>query len=104
VQWEFQVLRVRAECGELCRVLDAERIADLETHSPLPELVSLCGQTLYRTLYTDGVPAGATRFTDPALISRYEQFAAHLYAYGEDLGVYFRRAIARLPPPDSGLK
>jgi hypothetical protein len=104
VQWEFQVLRVRAECGELCRVLDAERIADLETHGPLPELVSLCGRTLYRTLYTNGVPAGATRFTDPALIGRYEQFAARLYASGEDLGAYFQRAIARLPPPDLGSK
>jgi hypothetical protein len=102
VRWEFQVLRVRAECGEQCRVLDAARIADLEIGGPLPELVSLCGQTLYRTLYSGGRPAGATRFTDPDLISRYEQFAARLYAAGEDLDAYFQRAIAPLPPPDPG--
>jgi hypothetical protein len=99
VQWEFQVLRVRAECGERCRVLDAERVADLEIDGPLPELVSLGGQALYRTLYADGVPAGATRFTDPDLIGQYEQFAARLYASGEDLDDYFQRELAPLPPP-----
>ncbi|MGD0703733.1 MAG: DUF6879 family protein [Trebonia sp.] len=102
VQWEFQVLRVRAECGELCRVLDAGRVARSEIDGPLPELVSLSGQTLYRTHYAGGVPAGATRFTDPDLIGRYERFAARLYARGEDLGGYFQREIAPLPPPGPG--
>jgi hypothetical protein len=101
VQWEFQVLRVRAECGERCRVLDAGRIAESEIGGRLPELVSLSGQTLYVTQYAGGVPAGATRFTDQDLISRYEQFAARLYASGEDLDAYFQREIAPLPPPDS---
>jgi len=99
VQWEFQVLRLRAECGERCRVLDADRVAELEIDGPLPELVSLCGRTLYRTLYAGGVPAGATRFTDPDLIGRYERFAERLYASGEDLATYFQREIAPLPPP-----
>jgi hypothetical protein len=102
VQWEFQVLRVRAECGERCRVLDAEGVAGFEIDGPIPELVSLRGRTLYRTLYAGGVPAGATRFTDSALIGRYEQFAAGLYASGEDLDAYFQREIAPLPPPGSG--
>jgi hypothetical protein len=102
VQWEFQVLRVRAECGELCRVLDAGRVAESEIDGPLPELVSLSGQTLYVTHYAGGVPAGATRFTDQDLIGRYERFAAGLYASGEDLDAYFQRKIAPLPPPDSG--
>jgi hypothetical protein len=101
VQWEFQVLRVRAECGELCRVLDAGQIAEFEIDGPIPELVSLSGQTLYRTHYADGVPAGATRFTDQGLIGRYERFAARLYASGEDLDAYFQREIAPLPPPES---
>jgi hypothetical protein len=83
-------------------VLDAEQIADAEIDGPVPELVSLCGQTLYRTLYADGVPAGAIRFTDPELIGRYERFAARLYAAGEDVGAYFERVIAPLPPPAPG--
>ena len=102
VQWEFEVLRVRAECGELCRVLDADRIAEFEIDGPLPELVSLYGRTLYRTHYAGGVPAGATRFADPDLIARYERFAAVLYASGEDLDAYFEREIAPLPPPGPG--
>lgn len=102
VQWEFQVLRVRAECGERCRVLDAGRVAESEIGGRLPELVSLSGQTLYVTHYAGGVPAGATRFTDQDLIGRYERFAARLYASGEDLDAYFQREIAPLPPPDSG--
>jgi hypothetical protein len=103
VQWEFQVLRVRAECGELGRVLDAGQVADLEAGGPLPELVSLGGQTLYQTLYAGGVPAGAMRYTDPRLIERYQRFAARLYASGEDVTAYFDRAIAPLPPPANAL-
>jgi hypothetical protein len=38
--------------------------------------------------------------TDPDLIGRYEQFAAGLYASGEDLDAYFQREIAPLPPPN----
>ena len=53
VQWEFHVLLARADCGELCRVLHADRITALEANHQLADLVSLCGQTLYRTLYTD---------------------------------------------------
>jgi hypothetical protein len=99
VQWEFQVLRVRAECGEHCPVLTAAQAAEFEVSGPLPELVSLSGRTLYRTLYAQGVPDGAIRFTDPALIARYEQFAARLYALGEDITAYFDREIAPLPVP-----
>jgi len=99
VQWEFQVLRVRAECGELCRVLTAAQVAEFEVARPIPELVSLAGRTLYRTLYDHGTPNGAIRFTDPDLIGRYEQFTASLYASGEGLDAYFRREIAPLSPP-----
>ena len=102
MQWEFQVLRVRAECGELCRVLEAEWVAEFEIDGPLPERVSLCGRTLYRTLYADGVPVGAIRFTDPGLIGRYERFAGALYASGEDLDAYFERELAPLTPPGPG--
>jgi hypothetical protein len=104
LQWEFHVLRVRAECGERCRVLDAARVDGLEAGRVLPDLVSLCGKTLYQVRYTDtGQPAGAIRFTDPGLIARYEEFAAALWESAEDVGAYFRRAIAPLPPPRPAL-
>lgn len=104
LQWELHVLAARAECGEHCRVLRATRVAGLEAGCRLPDLVSLCGKTLYQVLYTDtGLPAGAIRFTDPGLIARYAEFAAALWESAEDVGAYFRRAIAPLPPPRSAL-
>ena len=51
-------------------MLSAGQVAEFEIDGPLPELVSLSGQTLYRTHYAGGVPAGATRFADPDLIGR----------------------------------
>jgi hypothetical protein len=101
MQWELHCLRVRAECGERTRVVLASGIAGLESSvGPLPELVSLCGTTLYVTVYgAAAVPDGGRRFTDPEVIARYEELARGLYASGEDLEAYFAREIAPLPPP-----
>ena len=66
----------------------------------MPELVSLCGKTLYLTEYgAAALPDGAKRFTDPGIVARYEMFARDLFESGEDLEAYFGREIAPLPPP-----
>jgi hypothetical protein len=94
-------LRVRSECGENIRVVPAAQLADLEAAAGLvPELVSLCGMTLYLTGYdAASIPDGAKRFTDPGIVARYETFAKGLYDSGEDLKAYFGREIAPLPAP-----
>jgi hypothetical protein len=100
VQWELHCLRLRAECGEKIRVVSPSAISAPAPAGEPPELVSLCGQVLYRTLYDDREqPDGALRYTDPGLIAGYEDFARGLYEAGEDVESYFRRAIADLPPP-----
>ena len=93
-------MRVRAQCGERIRVVPAERLSALEPLGRLvPELVSLCGATLYATEYDDdGKPAGARRFTDRAVIASYEGLASELFWSGEDLEPYFEREVAPLPP------
>jgi hypothetical protein len=101
LHWEMHCLRIRAECGESIRVVPASRLAAVEAAvGPVPDLVSLCGATLYVTVY-DAVarPDGGRRFTDPGIVTRYEAFARDLSESGEDLETYFDREIAPLPPP-----
>jgi uncharacterized protein DUF6879 len=101
MHWELHCLRIRAQCGERVRVVPAERLSALEPLGQLvPDLVSLCGATLYVTEYDDGgKPAGARRFTDREVIADYEALAGELFWSGEALESYFGRAVAPLPPP-----
>jgi hypothetical protein len=100
LHWEVHCLRVRAQCGERIRVVPAERVSALEPLSqPVPELVSLCGATLYVTEYDGGgKPAGGRRFTDREVIAGYERLASELFWSGEDLESYFEREVAPWPP------
>lgn len=101
LQWEMHCLRIRAECGEHVRVVPARGLSGLEPPGgPVPELVSLCGATLYATEYDNAAkPDGGRRFTDPGVIAGYESFAGALFSSGEDLRVYFAREVAPMPPP-----
>ncbi|MEU6866040.1 DUF6879 family protein [Streptomyces sp. NPDC046876] len=103
VQWELHAFRVQARAGKEIRIVDADRVRALEAAGPLPEVVVLGGQVLYRVLYTEaGVPDGAVRYRDPELIARWEGFIRELYGEGEDVLPYFERRVAPLPPPDVG--
>lgn len=100
LHWELHSLRIRAECGERIRVVDAGNLAGSERSGPLPEVVVLGGSTLYEVLYSEtGTPVGAVRFTDPDLIHRWENYIRDLYRTGEDVRTYFAREVAHLPPP-----
>jgi hypothetical protein len=101
LQWEMHCLRIRAQCGERSRVVPAQRLSGLESPGgPVPELVSLCGTTLYATEYDAAArPDGGRRFTARGVITRYERFASDLFSSGEDLEAYFAREVAPLPPP-----
>lgn len=100
VQWELHWLRLSAECGHRVRVLPASALAAAESAGPLPELTLLAGHTLYRVLYTPaGVPDGALRWTDPAVVLPWAAYLSEAYAAGEDVRPYFERAVAPLPPP-----
>jgi hypothetical protein len=100
LQWELHCLMLRAKYWERIRVLDAKAVRSLEPDRPLPELVSLCGRTLYHTLYTSaGRPDGAIRYTDASVIEKYQAVVRGLYDSGEDLKTYFQREVRPLPPP-----
>lgn len=101
VQWELHALRVQAETGTPVRVVNAELLRGLEPGGRLlPELVTLGGHTLYEVCYTpEGVPDGAVRFTDPAIVAAWESLMKDLYGAGEELIAYIERHVARLPPP-----
>ncbi|WP_159054823.1 DUF6879 family protein [Streptomyces dysideae] len=103
LQWELHLLRVRAECGELIRVVGPEHIAVYERESPVPELVTLNDDTVYEILYdAEGVLEGAVRYLDAGLRDRVAARVEELYVLGEDIGTFFDREVAHLKPPTGG--
>ena len=104
LQWELHVLQAKDRCGEDVRVVPAGDVAALERHGPLPELVVLGADAAYEVLCTgDGLPDGARRFTDPAVVAAARELIQRLHASGEPIGDYFAREIAPLDPPSAGL-
>ncbi|NGO72708.1 DUF6879 family protein [Streptomyces boncukensis] len=101
LQWEFHLLRLRAELGERIRVVSPGQLSDLEKNGEhIPELLTLGNHTVYRIRYTEqGVLDGAVRFSDAGLVARLRQFMTSLYSRGEDISSYFARVIAPMPPP-----
>ncbi len=100
LQWELHLLHLRAQCGERIRVVTEDRVGRYEATAPLPEVVTLGDSTLYRILYNAaGELDGAVRHSDPEVVAHWTGFMRDLYATGEDLGTYFRRVVAPLPPP-----
>ncbi|MFC7381713.1 DUF6879 family protein [Sphaerisporangium rhizosphaerae] len=103
LQWELHLLMIWAELGEEIRILPADTIAHLETHSALPEVVVLGDRSghpvMYDITYTDGVLAGARKFTDIHLVASCRDEIRDHWRQGEDLLRYFPKKIADLPPP-----
>lgn len=100
IQWELHSLRQRALYGQRIRVVDAGAVADAERSDLLPEVVILDGRTLYNVLYSErGVSEGAVRFTEPALVGRWENYVRALYGAGEEMASFFDREVAHLPAP-----
>lgn len=103
LQWELHLLRVRAECGELIRVIGPEDIAAFEREGPVPELVTLNDDTVYEILYdAEGVLEGAVRYLDVGTRDRVAARVEELYVLGEDIGTFFDREVAHLKPPTGG--
>ncbi|GAA2342574.1 DUF6879 family protein [Streptomyces cuspidosporus] len=73
VQWELHSQRQRAQYGQRIRIVPAEQVAPSESTHPLPEVVVLGGRPLFQVLYTEtGAANGAIRYTDPDLVTRWE--------------------------------
>lgn len=53
LQWELHLLKLRAECGELIRVLAGGQVSEYEANGPLPEMVTLGSSALYHVRYDD---------------------------------------------------
>jgi hypothetical protein len=63
-------------------------------------VVTLGANLTYEVLYDEaGVLDGAIRFVDPEVTIRCRETIQGLYTSGEDIGVFFDRAVAHLPPP-----
>ncbi|MGW2412045.1 DUF6879 family protein [Streptomyces tubercidicus] len=100
LQWEMHLLRLRAEYGEKIRVIGPEQIEALESEHPLPELLTLGDQTVYRILYNkQGILDGGVRYLSHEVTARCRDFMRDLYEAGEELDSYFAREVAPLPPP-----
>ncbi|MFI6347400.1 DUF6879 family protein [Streptomyces sp. NPDC050560] len=100
LRWELHLLRVRAECGELIRVIRPAHLADQEREGAVPELVTLNDDTVYEIRYgADGTLEGAVRYVDSATRHAVAARIEGLYALGEDVGAFFDREVAGPEPP-----
>jgi hypothetical protein len=100
LQWELHSLKVRAECGELIRVLPAAAVRELEDDGELPEVVTLGSSAAYHILYDSaGELTGCVKVTDPQAVERVTSLTRRLYDEGEDLAAFFDRVVAPPPPP-----
>ncbi|MFB7914720.1 DUF6879 family protein [Streptomyces sp. NPDC056061] len=100
LQWELHLLRVRAQCGELIRVISPQHIAAYERDGAVPELVTLNDDTVYEILYDEeGVLEGAVRYLGARTRDRIVARVEELYVLGEDIGTFFDREVAHLMPP-----
>lgn len=96
--WEMQWFKILAEEGTSIRVLDAERVRDLEYHGSLPEIV-VDEHALYHVSYDrDWKAAGARRIDDPEVISQVRAELADLWGLAEPFPSYFTREIVPLMP------
>jgi len=103
LQWELDLLRLRDELGGAVRVVDADRVADLERSGILPEIVTLGSDVMYELLYDhDGLQLGGVRYTDRGLIEQCRARIKDLYAAGEELPVFYEREVAPLKAPCEG--
>lgn len=100
LQWELHLLRLLGECSDRIRVIGVDTVKPFETVGVVPEVVTLGADPTYEVLYDDnGELSGATRFADPDLTTQCREFIQRLYAVGEDIGAFFDREVAHLPPP-----
>jgi hypothetical protein len=100
LQWELHALRLRDEAGGPIRVVEPDRVADLEPDGPLPEVATLGTRVAYQAVYNEQAAlTGGRRFTDPSLVNRCQQLTQRLFDAGEPIESFFAREVAHLPPP-----
>jgi hypothetical protein len=100
--WELHVLKVRAECGEMIRIVDAETIAEFERDGDLPEILTLGDDIVYQIVYDDsGAPDGAIRSADRADVDRWVSFMRKLYDQGQKIDSFFARKVAGRRPSNA---
>lgn len=100
LQWELHLLRLKEQCGEDTRIVQADDISSLESDARFPEIAIIGSSVLYEIIYDDdGTLAGGTRYIDKVLISDCRKLIRDIHRRGERLETYFKRRIASLPPP-----
>lgn len=97
--WELNSLLIRHEFGERIRVLPAGELLSVEKGQPLPEILVVGTEVVYRVIYDHtGLAEGAVRSTDPDTVGSWTSFIRHLHEESENLREFFSREIAGLRP------
>lgn len=100
LHWELHLLRLEEQLGEEVSVIGSDRIERFEKSGPLPELVTLGSDVMYRIVYReDGALEGGIRFTDRDQVMACRKFIEDLYVEGEKLMSFFEREVATWEPP-----
>lgn len=100
LHWELCSFRLQVEAGLEIRVVGPEQVKPFEEDGPLPELINVGSDTLYRIVYDEtGYRDGAVRYTGEEIVGRYVAFMEALWAQAEDFTAFFEREVAPLPAP-----
>lgn len=103
LQWELHLLHLRDEIsGGTIRVLPTTATTQDERAcgGELPEICTMDDTVLYLHTYDEhGVQDRNIRFTDPAIITPWRDYTAHLWEHGDPLADYFEKHIKNLPAP-----
>lgn len=95
--WELHLLKLRAECGELIRVVELDKVSPYEREQAIPELLTLGPRLLYEIQYNqDGVLTGAVRTANRRMAADATKLIRSLYDQGEDLATFVDREVAPL--------
>ncbi|MEV0776587.1 DUF6879 family protein [Streptomyces sp. NPDC050428] len=101
LQWELHLLRLKEQCGEDTRIVQADAISLLESGTQLPEIAIIGSSALYEIIYDDdGTLDGGVRYTDGRLIAECREIIRGIHRSGEQLDSFFKRRVLSLPPPE----
>lgn len=88
LRWELGLLRIRHQLGGLTHVINPDQHPELRD-TPQPDVIVLGNTVAYELHYThDGLHTGATRHTDPQLITASRDYISTLFTAGEPVDTF----------------
>lgn len=96
LRWQLHSLRQRHELGERVRIVSKADVAEFETNSVLPEIVTLADSCYQIHFDHRGEGDGGVRSDDPVQLKQWRTFIQNLNSIGEDIDSFMDRNKDRI--------